>query len=253
MRPSYESRTSTVAPGIRPATAIFREVTLITAPTLLAESQVLLGDACGVAKFVRDDVRMAEPQKSLFTQHPATDLHNLIQYNEYLMSSRLVMTGYADAARRLRESYKAEPWDDVILLPFLFVWRQAIELALKVNIRDLAEMRRQNGETDADLVATVVRRRLQSKIGHDLTALIEEQQTHIAALGLEVIPGPVLETLRLLAALDNGGTGFRYAGVLRAPSADINFETIATALDDAYQLLEVVIDAATHGQGVDYI
>jgi hypothetical protein len=202
--------------------------------------------------WVRNDWRMTESQKSLFTQHPATDMQTLIQYNEYTMNSRLVMTGYADAARRLRESYKGEPWDDVILLPFLFVWRQAIELALKVNIRDLAEIRRQNGETDPDLQRKVVKQRLQFKIGHNLAALIEEQDAHIAALGLEEIPEPVLETLRLLAALDNGGTGFRYAGILRAPSANINFETTSTALDEVYQLLEVVTDAATYGQGVTW-
>jgi len=195
---------------------------------------------------------MTNSHNSLFTQHRATDQRTLIQYNEHLMNSHLVMTGYADAARRLRNSYKAEPWDDVILLPFLFVWRQAIELALKVNIRDLAEMRRQNGEVDPALQRSAVKRRLRFKVGHDLTALIEEQQSHISALGLEETPKPVLETLRLLAALDNGGTGFRYAGVLCAPSADINFETIAIALDNAFRLLEVVIDAATHGQGVDW-
>lgn len=195
---------------------------------------------------------MVEPLTSLFTQHPATDQQTMIQYNGFMLDSRLVMIGYADAARRLRESYKAEPWDDVILLPFLFMWRQAIELALKDNIRDLAEMRRQRGELEPALERKTVSKRLQFKIGHNLTKLIEEHQAHIAALGLEEIPEPVLETLGLLAALDNGGTGFRYAGVLRAPSADINFETIAVALDAAFRLLEVVIDAATYGQGVDW-
>lgn len=72
------------------------------------------------------------------------------------------------------------------------------------------------------------------------------------ALDLEEIPNQILETLQLLAALDDGGTGFRYAGVLQAPSADINFESTANALDDAYRLLEVVIDAATHGEGVSW-
>lgn len=162
------------------------------------------------------------------------------------------MTGYADAARRLRASYTAEPWDDVILLPFMFVWRQAIELALKDNIRDLAEMRRQSDETHPFLARDAVAKRLRYDIGHDLEKLIEEHQAHIGALGLEAIPDPVLETLRLLAALDNSGTGFRYAGTLRADSANINFETIGAALDNAYRLLEVVVDAATNGEGVDW-
>lgn len=195
---------------------------------------------------------MTEPEASLFSAHPATNQSNLIQYNEYMMDSKLVMIGYADAARRLRGSYQAEPWDDVILLPFMFVWRQAIELALKDNIGDLAELRRQDGDADPFLRRETVEKRLRSAFGHNLEKLIEEHQTHVAALGLQEIPAAVLQTLHLLSALDNGGTGFRYAGVLSAPSADINLETISTALDETFNLLRVVIDAATYGEGVDW-
>jgi hypothetical protein len=201
---------------------------------------------------VRHNYLMSEIHDSLFSAHHATNQSNLIQYNEFTMNSALVMIGYADAARRLRDSYSAEPWDDVILLPFMFVWRQAIELALKDNIRHLAELRRQGGASDPNLARTNVKNRLRNKLGHNLEKLIDEHQLHVAALGLQEIPDDVLETLRLLAALDNGGTGFRYAGILRAPSADINFETISTALDDSFQLLRLVIDAATDGKGVDW-
>jgi len=195
---------------------------------------------------------MTTPATSLFSAHPSTSQSSLIQFNEFMMNSALIAVGYADAARRLRHSYKAEPWDDVMLLPFMFVWRQAIELALKNNIRDLAELRRQGGDADPLLEKKTVRKRLQFKIGHDLEKLIEEQRTHVAALGLQNIPDDVDQTLGLLAALDNGGTGFRYAGTLAVPSADIDFQTIASALDDAFRLLEVVIDAATDGGGVDW-
>jgi len=71
-------------------------------------------------------------------------------------------------------------------------------------------------------------------------------------LHLQAIPEQILETLKLLAALDNGGTGFRYAGVLNVSSADINFDTIGVALDEAFTLLEVIVDAATNGQGVSW-
>lgn len=64
---------------------------------------------------------MTDPKKALFTEHPSTGLKNLIQYNQSQMNSDLVRIGYADAARRLRESYRAQPWDDVMLLPFMFV------------------------------------------------------------------------------------------------------------------------------------
>jgi len=195
---------------------------------------------------------MTTPATSLFSAHPSTSQSSLIQFNKYMMNSALIAVGYADAARRLRDSYRAQPWDDVMLLPFMFVWRQAIELALKNNIRDLAELRRQDGDADPVLERETVKKRLQFKIGHDLEKLIEEQRTHVATLELPSIPEDVVQTLGLLAALDNSGTGFRYAGVLVAPSADIDFQAIAAALDDAFRLLQVVVDAATNGEGVDW-
>lgn len=106
---------------------------------------------------------MTEPSLTLFTAHPSGGQSTLIQYNQHMMSERLVAVGYADAARRLSSSYRGEPWDDVMLLPFLFVWRQAIELQLKINIRDLATLRRKAGETDERLKATAVDERLRNR------------------------------------------------------------------------------------------
>jgi hypothetical protein len=195
---------------------------------------------------------MDTPNETLFTAHASSGFANLIQYNEYMMDERLVAIGYSDAGHRLEASYQAQPWDDVMLLPFLFLWRQAIELQLKANIRDLATLRWRRGETEDRLRSDIVDKRLQDprQVGHNLVKLIAEHDEHIVALGLQEIPADVIRTLELLAALDNAGTGFRYAGVLKAPSADLNFRSLAKSLDEAFRLLQVVIDAATHGKGV---
>jgi hypothetical protein len=139
-----------------------------------------------------------------------------------------------------------------MLLPFLFLWRQALELQLKANIRDLATLRRQDGETNNNLQSDFVDKRLKNprQVGHNLTRLIAEHDEHNGVLGLQEIPTDITRTLELLTALDDGGTGFRYAGLLTAPSADLNFRTLAKSLHDAFALLQVVINAATHGHGV---
>lgn len=67
---------------------------------------------------------------------------------------------------------------------------------------------------------------------------------------MDALPSNVQTSLELLAALDEGGTGFRYGGVLKAPSADLDFRSMNDALDAAFRILEVVIDAATYGEGV---
>tara|TARA_R110002124_G_scaffold287131_1_gene470604 strand:- start:8745 stop:9335 length:591 start_codon:yes stop_codon:yes gene_type:complete len=190
--------------------------------------------------------------QTLFTEYGATDRSNLIQYNQHMLDRHLVAVGYADSARGLRASYTAQPWDDVILLPFLFLWRQTIELQLKIVVKDLATLRRLDGDLGPEFESDKVDARLQNPrlVGHKLDKLTAEMLEHVAALGLQENPAETIQTHALLGALDNGGTGFRYAGVLNVPSADIDFKGLADALDNAYRLLEVVSDAATHGEGV---
>lgn len=186
---------------------------------------------------------------TLFTAHATENQVDLIQYNKHIMNERLLAVGYLDAARRLRDSYKSRPWDDVILLPYLFVCRQAIELQLKSNIRELATLRRSKGDSETSITAESVDERM-IKIGHRLSKLINEHDEHSAQLMLQEIPVDVRSTLIMLANLDNRGTGFRYSGVLEAPSANLNFRSLGDALDEAFNTLSSVIDAATCGEGV---
>lgn len=48
---------------------------------------------------------------------------------------------YHYSAQRLASTFKGRPIDDLILLPFLSLYRQAIELQLKDAIRCLVELR----------------------------------------------------------------------------------------------------------------
>ncbi|WIA97023.1 hypothetical protein [Curtobacterium sp. MCBA15_004] len=195
---------------------------------------------------------MTESDETLFTEHPATARSGLIQYNEFLMNERLVAVGYADAARRLRASFTNQPWDDVMLLPFLFLWRQAIELELKANIRDLATIRRRDGEGDADLKREAVNARLKNpqKVGHKLTKLVHELGEHSSALKLEELPESIARVLQLLAAMGDGALVSDMRAFFKFPARTVDFYGLAEALDDVYQLLEVIVDAATNGEGV---
>jgi len=167
------------------------------------------------------------------------------------MNEHIVAEGFADAARRLRLSYRAQAWDDVILLPFMFLWKHAIEVQIKTNIRDLAKIRRSQGETGPQVDEASVKRRLQYGLGHDLAGLASEHAEHLVALAVQALPEAVLETVHGLAEMDNkSGTAFRYPGILGAPKANVDFTGLAQSLDDAYSLLSVVIDAVTDGQGV---
>ena len=194
---------------------------------------------------------MGEPSQrnpGLFEKHPATGQHNLIQYHPW-MEEYLLAAGYAEAAKRLAASYRAQPWDDVILLPFLFVWRQAIELVLKDAIRRLARWRREGGDQDPELAAKVVNEKLRGDIGHKISGLRIEVRRHLDALGAEQLPERTEAALQLLEGVDNRGTSFRYAGLLKSGTADLNIETLNAQLHDTFEICSVIVDAATNGEG----
>ncbi len=190
------------------------------------------------------------PSAELFTTNEATSLSHLIVFDPD-MSETMLAVGYDDAAQRLAMSYKGEPWDDVILLPLLFLWRQAIELSMKATIRDLCRLRRTNGDSDDKLIPANVDKRLRSyQVGHRLGALLQELEEHLAAVGGPPVPLEVLETIEQLAKLDESGTGFRYANSLKVKEARVNIATLAETLRRAWLLVHVTIDAVTNGEGV---
>lgn len=196
------------------------------------------------------DNRTSAPSAELFAVNEATSLSHLIVFDPD-MSETMLAVGYDDAAQRLAASYKGEPWDDVILLPLLFLWRQAIELSMKAAIRDLCRLRRINGDSDDKLIAVNVNKRLRSsKVGHRLGALMEELKEHLSAVGGPTMPLEVQETIEQLKELDESGTGFRYANSLKVKEARINVATLTETLRHAWLTVHVTIDAVTNGEGV---
>lgn len=187
-------------------------------------------------------------EPGLFLSNPATSQSNLIQYHAWADDANLA-EGYADAARRLARSFKAQPWDDVMLLPFLFVWRQAIELSLKNSIKRLAAWRRLNGDTDPALEPKRLKNHLRSQIGHRISKLRDELEDQLMALEAQGLPADVMSTLDLVAEIDDGGTGFRYAGVLDSKGAALNIVTLNERLDRAFEYCGLALDAATNGEG----
>lgn len=166
------------------------------------------------------------------------------------MSEREVALSYEGAATRLAASYSGKPDDDLILMPLLFLWRQAIELTLKATIRELCALRRKQGDSDPGLLPEKVDHKLRKKIRHSISELTIELGQQLQAAGADALPEDVLDTLDFFAEIDNAGTGFRYANVLESQAARTNFITLNDRLKDTALLLTATIDVVTSGQGV---
>ncbi|AQP44812.1 hypothetical protein [Tessaracoccus flavus] len=95
-------------------------------------------------------IKDSADRSPLFENAQATDLTRFIVFDPD-MDERAVAAGYEEAAKRLASSVTGKPVDDLILMPLLFLWRQAIELILKATIRDLCKIRRARGENQDEL------------------------------------------------------------------------------------------------------
>ncbi|AXH97409.1 hypothetical protein DV701_15985 [Ornithinimicrobium avium] len=147
---------------------------------------------------------------------------------------------YAEAARRLASSFASQPYDDQILLPFLFVYRHAIELDLKHAIREAVALRRMAAHRE--LPSAVELETKLRRYGHRLLVLGDKLDEHLQALDLERTPAATRRVLRGLNDLDLNGTGFRYANAFEDGATHIDFPRLAALLDETHRMLAATDD-----------
>ncbi|MDQ0260490.1 hypothetical protein J2W20_002394 [Sinomonas atrocyanea] len=156
---------------------------------------------------------------------------------------------YAEAAERLAGTFKGQPADDMILLPFLTLYRQAYELELKSIIRDWTRLRRELADAnDPFLDRENVNKRLRLKHRHNLDALLAEARSHFNELDERFdlraeFPEQVVRVIGLLHEADESGTTFRYVSD-HHPSQEerIDFPNLVRMLKQAFDILGAVED-----------
>jgi hypothetical protein len=184
-------------------------------------------------------------QAVLFTLFPATTHARLIVRYPFQTDSALAMQ-FAEAADRLAQSFLGRPIDDAILLPWLYLYRHAIELSLKSSIKYAAGLRRNNGEQDLKLDPGAVADRLKRKHAHSLGALVNELNEHLGALELSKIPRATMKLLTVLGMADPSGEAFRYVGNLPVTQDHIDFPRLTAAMKEAYGIASSALDLLDH-------
>lgn len=185
-------------------------------------------------------------QWTLLEGAPATDYDRLIVKAPYETDRHFALF-YRESANRLASTFSGKPEDDMILLPFLGLYRQAYELALKSFIRDLAkERRRLVDASNPDLVPDEIDKRIQYTLGHNLHKLLNEVQKHWEALDLgEDIPADLIALIMEMHQTDPAGTSFRYSSVNQpTDQARSDFPDLVKMLDEGLTTLWSVEDWA---------
>lgn len=187
---------------------------------------------------------MAEPgvpPTDFFGQFPAAGTEGLI-VRRPMPDLAALAYGYAEAADRLASTHKGRAPDDVILLPYLYLYRHACELTLKSAILRATYVRRVRGDADDSLQVTAVVERLKANLRHRLVALMDELDTHMLALGVERLPKSTRKVLQDLAALDPKGESFRYAEGLPDRQDYMDFTKLSVTVEDGYQVASCAVD-----------
>ena len=146
---------------------------------------------------------------------------------------------YHDAALRLASTFKGDPADDAILMPFLNLFRHAYELQLKELIFFLAAQRRKHVDSsNPELAREKVAERVQKHVGHNLYRALEEVRKHWNALELgQEIPEELAKLIEQIHLSDKSGTAFRYSGSLIEEAERISFTDLVEKLEAGYRTL----------------
>ena len=94
-----------------------------------------------------DEEPAVSRDQDVFTAHPAAGRDTLIVRYPGMDDGRLGHS-FADAAERLVGTYTGAARDDLMLLPYLYLYRHAMELELKQAIRYAAGVGRLSGNED---------------------------------------------------------------------------------------------------------
>ncbi|MCK8478009.1 hypothetical protein [Microbacterium aurugineum] len=150
---------------------------------------------------------------------------------------------YRFAAKRLAETFTGDTIDDLILLPFLTLYRQSFELELKNLIQFLVSTRMTYVEGRTSELEQARSDERFKELGHNLHKLLNEAKKHYDALDLdEAFPPEVEKLIAMLHEADKSGTAFRYAGQLPNTQEHADFPDLAALLDQQYDNLTVITD-----------
>ena len=187
----------------------------------------------------------------IFSQSTSDGMPDLVVYYPGQSGKEYVLA-YYDAAMRLASTFKGQANDDLVLLPFLTLFRHAFELQLKITIKDLVALRIEFGEgLAADLDSDRSDEALKA-MGHNLHKLLNIVEIHYEGLKLpQPFPESVKSIIMKIHEADHDGTAFRYSGLLGGVQERIDFPGFADRLSKEFILLESISEYAGDSLGQD--
>lgn len=186
--------------------------------------------------------KQPKPTKLLSSAPAAAYRTQIVRY-PYEDSGR-VSYSFQYAADALATTFKGNPEDDSLLLPYLTLYRQAFELRLKHLIATLASYRQTYVEgVTPELTLAQDPEHLRATYGHNLHKLLNEVEKQYAALNLSSpFPPSVRKVIQAFHEDDKAGVAFRYAGQLPEVQEHADFPSLHKLLSENYDTLSLLED-----------
>ncbi len=184
----------------------------------------------------------------IFSHFSSNDFKNSVVHYAHLDLDSIEF-GYATAAQRLGDTMnRHDSFDDLVLIPYMFLWRHAIELSLKNQLRFAIKLRAQIDVEDARLDYENVSQLLERK--HNLSSLFNRLKGQFQKLQLPWFDQEHVDAFHLLADSDTNGQSFRYAGTADNEQSHIDFGNLSDTLNKLYQHLSAGMDVLEERQSL---
>jgi len=146
--------------------------------------------------------------------------------------------GFAEAAEGIFDLWQSGSHpNDRLLLPLIYNYRHAWELALKQAIREAAARIRFDGNAEFELYPENLEAHLKCKQSHRLGPLAQQLSGLLERLSLGGLPAGTMKVLAQMQQLDPRGEAFRYAHHLNTTATHVDVPALVKLFREVFGLI----------------
>ncbi len=161
-----------------------------------------------------------------------------IAWVDYVDSDAGLAEGFAEAAEAIFVLWQSGPrTNDRLLLPLIYNYRHALELALKQAIREAVARLHFDGHYDTAPDPDELETHLKRKQSHRLGPLAQQLAGLLERLDLGRLPTETMSLLARLHQLDPSGEAFRYANHLKTTAYQVDVVHLTALFRDAFHIV----------------
>lgn len=174
----------------------------------------------------------------LFESHPSENYATRIVRGFDFQENLQLVLAYQDAARRLAATFSSGAKGDLLLMPFLYLYRHAFELLLKEMLRSFVLLRVRCIDGEISDLEEVVSDEFMKSLSHRLYKIFNKVKMEYEKLQVgEPFPSTPEKLISKISEVDKNGESFRYSHQLRDEVNYIDFINLNQEFEREFNIL----------------